>query len=63
MKKVMNNNRFITFTGSVWLQVGTAYRKPLTNKIPKNSGEKVLSVGKCQFNLINMSRFISLTIM
>ena len=24
MKKVMNNSRFITFTGSVWLQVGTA---------------------------------------
>ena len=33
MKKVMNNNRFITFTGSVWLQVGTAKVTLLANKI------------------------------
>ena len=33
MKKVMNNNRFITFTSSVWFQVGTAQMTPLANKI------------------------------
>ena len=33
MKKVINSNLFITFTGSVWLQVGTALVTPLANKI------------------------------
>ena len=33
MKKVMNDNCFITFTGSVWLQIGTALVTPLANKI------------------------------
>ena len=33
MKKVMNNNRFITFTDFVWRQVGTAQVTPLANKI------------------------------